>query len=134
MDNYEHPNKKVAQDPTDSGYKAFNNNSESCIDNLTVFIKVENNIIVDAVFSGIGCAVSTASTNIFCNLISSKTVEQLNEIVKSYKLMISGENYNQEILEELNVFSNVHKQANRIKCALIGCDAIDNIIKGNSNG
>lgn len=134
MDNYEHPDKKVSEEPKGIEYKKYNNNSESCIDNLTVFIKIENNIIIDAVFTGIGCAVSTASTNIFCNLIKDKTLEQSNNIISNYKAMITGEQYNPEVLGELNVFSNVNKQANRIKCALIGSDAIDNIIKGNENG
>ena len=133
MDNYEHPNKKVDIAPQDQGYKSFNNNSESCIDNLTVFLKIENGVISDAIFSGIGCAVSTASTNIFCNLIVSKTIEQLNEILLNYKKMISGEEYNSNLLADLNVFSNVHKQANRIKCASIGSDAIINILEGKTN-
>ncbi len=133
MDNYEHPDKKVPEQPTDAKYKSFNNNSESCIDNLTVYIKEENGVIVDAVFSGIGCAVSTASTNIFCNLITNKTLAQANAILDNYKLMINGESYDAKVLEDLNVFSNVNKQANRIKCALIGCDAINHIIKGNNN-
>ncbi len=133
MDNYEHPNRKVDKNPDSSVYEGFNNNSESCIDNLTTFLKIENGIVIDALFSGIGCAVSTASTNIFCNLIISKSISELKEILINYKKMISGEVYNAHILGDLNVFSNVHKQSNRIKCASIGSDAIANIIEGKVN-
>ncbi len=133
MDNYEHPNKKVETKPNELEYLSFNNNSESCIDNLTIFLKIKNNTVEDAVFSGIGCAVSTASTNIFCNLIVNKTIDELKKILLNYKKMISGESYDQELLEDLNVFSNVHKQANRIKCASIGSVAIENILEGKTN-
>ncbi len=133
MENYEHPNKKVDKNPDSEEYKSFNNNSESCIDNLTTFLKIKDGVIIDAVFSGIGCAVSTASTNIFCNLIVSKTVEESKQILQNYNKMILGEEYQHELLGDLNVFSNVHKQANRIKCASIGSDAITNIIEGRTN-
>ncbi len=128
MDNYEHPNKKVDTKP--NGYLEFNNNSESCIDNISVYLKIESDIVVDALFSGIGCAVSTASTNILCNLISNKPIKDVKLILDNYINMIQSNEYDENIIDTLKVFSNVNKQANRIKCATIGIDATKKIIDG----
>ena len=43
MDHYEHPHNK--RTPTDDRYLKINMNSESCIDNIDVFLLVENGIV-----------------------------------------------------------------------------------------
>ncbi|MDE7100032.1 MAG: iron-sulfur cluster assembly scaffold protein, partial [Malacoplasma sp.] len=69
LDHYEIPDNKIKEDQINklsNNYQSFNNKSESCIDNLTIYLLIENEMVVDAKFSGIGCAISTASTDIFC--------------------------------------------------------------------
>lgn len=132
MDHYENPSCKVESKPSNE-YLEFNNNSESCIDNITIYLKINNGVIQDACFSGIGCAISTASSDIFCSILKNKTIENAFSIIDNYFKMINNDVYSEQALLDLNVFSNVHKQANRIKCALISCDAIKNILSGNKN-
>ncbi len=43
--------------------------------------------------------------------------------------MIFERPYDENMLEEAIAFQNVNRQANRIKCATIGFDALDEIIK-----
>ncbi len=129
MDNYERPNKRIEKDDLNNFLK-FNNNSDSCIDNITIFMKIENNIIKEMFFSGIGCAISTSSSNIICNLLINKTIDEANEILSNYSKMIKAEEYNQELLGDLNVFNNISNQPNRIKCSTIGTDACKEIIRG----
>ena len=62
LDNYSHPTNKTS-DGTE-GYIKVNSNSESCIDNIDLYIKIEDNIIKDIKFDGEACAISTASTSI----------------------------------------------------------------------
>ena len=47
--------------------------------------------------------------------------------------MIFEHEYDEEILESAVIFSNVSKQANRIKCATIGWDAAQLIIDESRN-
>ena len=48
----------------------------SCGDEITLELKVENRIVKDASFTGVGCAISQASTDIMIDLIRGQSVEK----------------------------------------------------------
>ena len=65
LENHQNPiNKEVVNDDR---YIKVNTNNESCIDNLDIYILVEDNIIKDIKFDGEACAISTSSTLISVN-------------------------------------------------------------------
>lgn len=132
LDHYEIPDNKVKDDQglqlTNNQYLSFNNRTASCIDNLTLYLKEENGIIVDAKFSGIGCAISIASTDIFCTMIKNKKTEDIDKLIKKYFGMIDGNPFDEEELQYLSVFKNISKQLNRIKCAKVGIVAIEHLV------
>ncbi|HOO67930.1 MAG TPA: iron-sulfur cluster assembly scaffold protein, partial [Bacilli bacterium] len=67
LDNYENPfNKGLVDDNT---YSKINVNNESCIDNIDLQIKVEDNVIKDIRFDGEACAISTSATSIMIKLL-----------------------------------------------------------------
>lgn len=128
MDHYDNPLKKTSSQP--QNYLIYHNKSATCIDDITVYIKVENKIIEDILFSGIGCAISTSSTDIMCHQLIGKSIDIANQIIDNYLTMIQGEKqYDEEILDELIAFYRIHEQTNRIKCATIGIIAIKNCLK-----
>ncbi len=132
MDHYEYPrNKNLVEDDT---YQKVHMASESCIDDIQVQAKVENNVIKDIRFDGIACTISTASTSIMTELLLDKTIEEAKHIIAQYFAMINGEEYDFDLLEEAVALQNVGKQANRIKCATIGFKAMEEILeKENQN-
>jgi nitrogen fixation NifU-like protein len=122
MDHYENPrNKGLVDDPR---YIKVNMNSESCIDDIDIQILVEGNIIKDFRFDGVGCTISTASTSILSELVIDQSIEHAYEIIKNYDSMIKELSYDEELLQEAVVFKDVSKQANRIKCAMIGFNGL----------
>ena len=127
MDHYEHPHNK--RTPTDDRYLKINMNSESCIDNIDVFLLVENGIVKDCCFDGIGCTISTASTSIMTDLVKGKTIEEAEKIIDNYKKMISEDKFDEELLDEAIVFMNTSKQASRIKCATIGWNGLNELLE-----
>ena len=128
MDHYSNPRKfREEQDPA---YKTVYMDSTSCIDKIYVQAKIENNILVDVCWHGIGCAISKASTSIMSELLKGKTIEQANEIIKNYLAMIHEEKYDESILDEAIVFMNTSRQAARIKCATIGWNGMNKILEG----
>ena len=136
MDHYENPrNKEKVDDPR---YLTCNMNSESCIDDIDVQILIENNIITDFKFSGVGCTISTASTSILSELVNGVSVEEARNIIANYDAMIKEEPYDELLLQEAVVFKDVSKQANRIKCAMIGFNGLlqllDEYKAGDSSG
>ena len=128
MDHYSNPvNKK--QPPKD-GYEKVHMHSDNCIDDIDVFLLVENGTVVDACFDGVACAISTSSTDIMCDLLKGKDIERARYIIDQYHHMIHEEEFDESVLEESLAFINTSKQAARIRCATIGWNAADEILKG----
>ena len=128
MDHYSNPrNFREEKDPV---YKTVYMDSTSCIDKIYVQAKIDNNILGDVCWHGIGCAISKASTSIMSELLKGKTIEQANEIIKNYLAMIHEEKYDESILDEAIVFMNTSRQAARIKCATIGWNGMNKILEG----
>ncbi|MCR5309736.1 MAG: SUF system NifU family Fe-S cluster assembly protein [Bacilli bacterium] len=127
MDHYSNPvNKK--QPPKD-GYEKIHMHSDNCIDDIDVFLLVENGVVTDACFDGVACAISTSSTDIMCDLLKGKDVECAKYIIDQYHHMIHEEEFDESVLEESLAFINTSKQAARIRCATIGWNAADEILK-----
>lgn len=126
LDHYNNPNNKKPIE--DERYKSVHNASESCIDDLTVYMLAEDGVIKDLTFSGIGCTISTASTDIMCDLLKGKTFDEAKEILKNYHNMVEEKPFDEDALEEANAFDTLYQQANRIKCGTIGIHAIEELI------
>lgn len=129
LDHYQYPRNK--ETPKDlENYLSIHMDSDSCIDDFHIYLKVENNIIKDVKYDGVGCTISTSSISIMTELLNGKTLEEAKEIINNYVAMVhhSGE-YNEDLLDEANAFQNTYKQANRIKCATIGWTGVEKLIK-----
>ena len=128
MDHYSNPTNK--HEPNSDKFEKIHMHSDNCIDDLNIFLLVENNIVKDACFEGVACTISTASTDIMCDLLKGKTIEEAKNIIKQYDNMIHEQPFDEEVLDEAIVFINTSKQAARIRCATIGWNAADMILKG----
>ena len=53
-----------------------------------------------------------------------KTVEEVKNILKNYSNMINEEEYDSDLIGELNVYDEICKQPNRKNCALLPSKAI----------
>jgi len=127
LDHYSNPNNKLKV--TDSSYLSVHNASDSCIDDITVYMKATDGVISDVKFDGVGCTICTASTDIMCDLIIGKTFAQAKNILNEYFNMVDDKPFNEDTLEEANAFDTLYLQANRIKCGTIGIKAIEELIK-----
>lgn len=106
----------------------FHHFSNSCVDDFFVELAFEGEALVDARFEGIGCAISTASIDIFASLIKNKAIAEVIAINENYQAMLQGKNYQASLIADLVAFQNVLKQPNRIKCALIISESIQVIL------
>lgn len=127
MDHYQNPSHK--HEVTDDSYHGKHMSSASCIDDITVYLKTdENDKIVDIAFNGVGCTISTASTSILCDLVMNKTKQEALTLIHEYMNMLNEKPYDSDALQEANVFKDVSKSANRIKCATIGWRALSALL------
>ena len=128
LDNYQHPTNKGLKE--DDSYIKENTRSNSCIDNIDLMMKIEDGIVVDACFDGEACAICTSSTSIIVKSLIGKSVNDAKEIMKNYQNMINEEDYNPEILGELNVFDEIYMQPARKNCALLSSKSAVKILDG----
>ncbi len=112
-----HPFNK--QTINDSSYIKVNSNNESCIDNINLFIKIENDIIKSFYFDGEACAITTSATSIMIKSLLGKKLDEVLEFIINYENMINELPYNKELLKEANVYEEIYKQQNRKRCALL---------------
>ena len=126
LDNYNDPENRGLIE--DDSYLKVNTNSESCIDNLDFMMKVEDGKVVDIRFDGEACAISTSATSIMINSLIGKSIEEVKKILINYRNMINEEEYDSELLGELNVYDQICKQPNRKNCALLPSVAINKML------
>lgn len=117
MDNYMYPyNKEVPNNKEE--YIKVNSNNESCIDNIDMYLKIEDNIIKKVYFDGEACAISTSATSVMIKLLENKTVSEALKLSEEYEKMIE-EGTETEKLEEALAYSEIYKQQNRKHCAML---------------
>lgn len=127
FDNYKNPiNRGLVED---NSYLKTNTNSESCIDNLDFMMKIEDNIVKDIRFDGEACAISTSASSILIKNLIGKSVDEVISILTNYKKMINEENFDKDVLGELNVYDEIYKQPNRRNCALLPIKAIEDMLE-----
>lgn len=123
MENYLNPLNRGAI--TDGKYIKVNSNSETCIDNIDLYVLFEDGKIKDVHFDGEACAISTSATSIMIKLLIGKTIEEVKNLITNYYNMIDEKEYNPELLEEANCYDEIYKQQNRKSCATIPWHALE---------
>lgn len=117
MDNYMYPYHKEVPSNKEE-YIKVNSNNESCIDNIDMYLKVEDNIIKKVYFDGEACAISTSATSVMIKLLENKSLDDALKLSEEYAKMIE-EGTESEDLEEALAYSEIYKQQNRKHCAML---------------
>lgn len=127
VDNYQNPANRQKID--DKEFTVASIVSDSCIDNITLFVKFKGDTIVDIYFDGEACAITTSATSIMIKKLIGKTINDANNLMDNYYNMIEEKEYDEELLGELNAYSEIYKQPNRKKCAIFPFEVLKKVIK-----
>ena len=127
LDNYNNPTNKGLLN--DDNYLKIDKNNESCIDHFKIELKLNGDKIEDIRFDGESCAIATSSLSISIGLLLGKTKEEALNIIDNYEKMINGEDYDKDVIEELIVYEDTHKQPARKKCATLGILGIKELLE-----
>lgn len=131
LENYQNPKNRGLID--DKTYENINTNSESCIDQIDLQIKIEDGIVQDIRFDGEACAICTSSTSVMINSVIGKKITDALEIIDNFENMINEKEYNEDILGEAIVYSDISKQPNRKKCALLTWEGTKEVLERRDN-
>lgn len=127
LENYQNPKNKGLID--DDSYLKVNMDSDSCIDEIDLMVKIEDGIIKDIRFGGEACAICTSSTSIMIQTLLNKKVTEAIDVLENFKKMIDEKEYDRDILEDAIIYDDIAKQPNRKKCALLSWWGIEKILK-----
>lgn len=113
----------------DDSYDIVKKKNDTCIDDVTYYIKIENGIIKDIKFDGEACAISIASSSIASENLIGKSISDALLYINQFSNMIDNKNYDEDILSDANAFCNIYKQNNRKNCAYLPYGALKNYLE-----
>ena len=117
MEHYQNPlNRHIIEDES---YVKVNTSNASCIDNLDLYLKIEDNKILDVAFTGEACAISISSTSIMIENLIGKTIEEAKIIIENFENMINERKYDEKVLKNALVYNEIYKQNSRKTCAFL---------------
>ena len=103
----------------------------TCGDEITLSLKLDDDIIEEAAFSGIGCAISQASTDIMIDLMLDQPVDKAKELCRLFIGMVQGTITDEKELAPLDealTFKNISKMPARVKCAVLSWHTMETIL------
>ena len=103
----------------------------SCGDEITLELEVENGVVKDASFTGVGCAISQASADMMLELIIGKTVEESLALKDTFLKMIKDKVTDEELemLEEAGALQDISHMPSRVKCAVLGWHTLEEMLR-----
>jgi len=83
IDIYKHPtNRGVIKDAD----LTITGSNESCGDKVTIYLKIENDIVADAKFEGEGCVLSMAGTDLLLKYLKHKKTDEITKMTTTKML------------------------------------------------
>ncbi|KAA3649310.1 MAG: SUF system NifU family Fe-S cluster assembly protein [Proteobacteria bacterium] len=100
-----------------------------CGDQLTVYLRIEDDVIQDVSFVGHGCAISTASASLMTEAVKGKTVAEVEALFKDFHALLTDTPPERDF-GKLAVLSGVREFPARVKCATLAWHTLHNALIG----
>jgi len=105
-----------------------------CGDQISLYVNVDDDgVIEDIGFEGAGCAISKATASMMTEAIKGKNVDKAEEIFEAFRHMLTRkpeEDYDYELLGDLEILQGVSQFPTRIKCATLSWHTLNSALGG----
>ena len=104
-----------------------------CGDKVTIYVKLEGDVVRDVSFQGSGCAISTASASMMTESLKGKTRAEAEALFQSFHDLLTGKTGTgggASNLGKLEVFSGVREFPVRVKCATLAWHTFHAALEG----
>lgn len=103
----------------------------TCGDEIKLQLRVEDERIADIGFVGEGCSISQASVSMMSALLKGKELDDAHRVASRFTSMMHGDEdaANDRELGNLRSLAGVARFPVRVKCALLGFDALQEAMK-----
>jgi nitrogen fixation NifU-like protein len=114
-------NRRRMEDPTQKseGYNPL------CGDRITLYLRLEGDVIEDIAFEGSGCAISTASASLMTQALKGRTAAEAELLFGKFHGLVAGEpgerggESDGPALGKLEALAGVRQFPARVKCATL---------------
>ncbi len=133
LEHYRHPhNKAELADKT----VEIHMHNPVCGDEIRLQLRVEGDRIEEARFSGQGCSISQAAVSMMTDLLKGKSLSDADGLAKRFTELMHGDEAaaKDRSLGDLRALQGVSKFPVRVKCALLGFDALQEALEKTATG
>jgi nitrogen fixation protein NifU and related proteins len=108
----------------DSHAEGFN---PLCGDRLTLFVKLDGDLISDVSFQGSGCAISVASASLLTESVRGRTISEAERLFATMHALLTRNDATVDVaaLGKLGALSGVREFPARVKCASLCWHTLD---------
>ena len=128
LDHYRSPrNKGEMDDP----HVEVHMRNPSCGDEIKLQLRVEHGRITDVRFTGQGCSISQAAVSMMTQLLTGKPLDDVGSVTRRFTEMMHGDEAaaKDRSMGDLRALAGVSRFPVRVKCALLGFDALQEALK-----
>jgi nitrogen fixation NifU-like protein len=107
-----------------------------CGDEIRLQLRIEDDRIAEARFVGQGCSISQAAVSMMTTLLKGRKLDDADALAKRFTQMMHGDEdaAKDKTLGDLRALQGVSKFPVRIKCALLGFDALQEALRREVKG
>jgi nitrogen fixation protein NifU and related proteins len=130
LDHYKRPRNFREIEQANRRAEGFN---PFCGDKICVYIQIENGIVKDISFVGVGCAISTASASMMTESLKGKTEAEAIALFERFHHLVADSGVSQpdpSVPGDLAVFSGVREYPVRVKCATLAWHTMRAALEG----
>lgn len=98
-----------------------------CGDKFKLYLDIAEGRVVQASFSGYGCAVSKAATSVLVEKIQGKTLAEVRQLLQTY-FGITKTDQSSSNDQDLLAFAAAKKFPGRLKCAVLSWEALEEFL------
>ena len=108
----------------------------TCGDEVKLQLRIEGGVVADVGFTGQGCSISQAAVSMMTQRLRGASVEEALELARLFTRMMHGDEEvaRDRSLGDLRALKGVAKFPVRVKCALLGFDALQEALKVEAAG
>ena len=106
-----------------------------CGDEITVFLRLEDNKVAEVSFQAEGCAISKSSASMMTEGIKGKTVVDAMKVFEAFRSLLTQDQLDDqqiELLGDLEILRGVSHYPARIKCATLSWHTLKAGLEGNA--
>ncbi|HSJ25275.1 MAG TPA: SUF system NifU family Fe-S cluster assembly protein [Longimicrobiales bacterium] len=127
LDHYKKPRNKGQMPDPDADVHM---NNPTCGDEVHLQLRVRDGVIEDVKFVGDGCSISQSSISMMTQLVRGKSAEEALRLADRFTAMMHGDAdaAKDKDLGEMRALAGVAKFPVRVKCALLGWNALEEAV------